>query len=67
MTWLKLVEGYMPMQMISELAGSILIFALVNYTLKKIWDGLTEVLGWHRSLDLYPMLFKVSNLSSNSF
>jgi len=42
MTWLKLVEGYMPMQMISELAGSILIFALVNYTLKKAGMGIPK-------------------------
>lgn len=42
MTWLKLVEGYMPMQMISELAGSILVFALVNYTLKKSGMGLPK-------------------------
>ena len=47
MTWLKLVEGYMPMQMISELACSILVFALINWTLgragmaiPKFWAGI---------------------------
>jgi len=35
MTWLKLVEGYMPIQMISELAICILFFSMVNYALGK--------------------------------
>ena len=38
MTWLKLVEGYMPMQMISELAICILVFSIINYSLKEpVW------------------------------
>ena len=42
MTWLKLVEGYMPMQMISELAGSILVFALVNWALNRAGMGIPK-------------------------
>ncbi len=42
MTWLKLVEGYMPMQMISELAGSILVFALVNWALNRSGMGIPK-------------------------
>ena len=42
MTWLKLVEGYMPMQMISELAISILIFAAINFSLKKAGVGIPK-------------------------
>ncbi len=41
MTWLKLVEGYMPMQMISELALSILVFTLINWSLKKAGMGVS--------------------------
>ena len=36
MTWLKLVEGYMPGQMIGELALSILLFALLNWSSRNI-------------------------------
>lgn len=42
MTWLKLVEGYMPMQMISELALSVLVFCLVNWTLKRAGMGISS-------------------------
>lgn len=42
MTWLKLVEGYMPMQMISELAICILVFALVNWSLKRAGMGIPK-------------------------
>ncbi len=42
MTWLKLVEGYMPMQMISELAGSILVFALLNWALNRSGMGIPK-------------------------
>jgi len=40
MTWLKLVEGYMPMQMIGELAGCILLMAAINWSLKRAGIGL---------------------------
>ena len=40
MTWLKLVEGYMPMQMISELAICILIMAGINWSLKRAGIGI---------------------------
>ncbi len=42
MTWLKLVEGYMPMQMISELAGSILVFVLLNWALNRSGMGIPK-------------------------
>lgn len=42
MTWLKLVEGYMPMQMITELAVCILFFAGLNYMLKKAGMGIPK-------------------------
>ena len=42
MTWLKLVEGYMPMQMITELAICILAFSIVNYLLKRAGMGLPK-------------------------
>jgi hypothetical protein len=42
MTWLKLVEGYMPMQMISELAICILFFSICNYLLKRAGIGLPK-------------------------
>ena len=42
MTWLKLVEGYMPMQMISELAICILFFAAINFSLKKAGIGIPK-------------------------
>lgn len=47
MTWLKLVEGYMPMQMIFELAFCVGVFALLSYMLNKsglamsrFWQGI---------------------------
>ena len=47
MTWLKLVEGYMPMQMIFELAFCVGVFALLSYVLNKsglamsrFWQGI---------------------------
>lgn len=47
MTWLKLVEGYMPMQMIMELTGAILLFCVINWSLNragmaipKFWAGI---------------------------
>jgi hypothetical protein len=42
MTWLKLVEGYMPMQMITELAICILAFSIINYLLKRAGIGLPK-------------------------
>ena len=42
MTWLKLVEGYMPMQMITELACSILVFSLVNWSLGRAGIGISK-------------------------
>ncbi|MBM4134008.1 MAG: cytochrome c [Nitrospira sp.] len=46
-TSLKLVEGYMPMQMLVELAGSVAIFATVSYMLSqggiqlpRFWQGI---------------------------
>ncbi len=42
MTWLKLIEGYMPMQMISELAISILFFSICNYLLKRAGIGVPK-------------------------
>lgn len=42
MTWLKLVEGYMPMQMITELACSILVFSLVNWSLGRAGMGVSK-------------------------
>ncbi|RMH38293.1 MAG: cytochrome c [Nitrospirae bacterium] len=42
MTWLKLVEGYMPMQMIAELTLCILFFAALNYMLKKAGMGIPK-------------------------
>jgi hypothetical protein len=42
MTWLKLVEGYMPMQMITELAICILVFSIINYSLKRAGMGLPK-------------------------
>ncbi len=47
MTWLKLVEGYMPMQMVGELAICVLTFTLLSYLLNKsglaiprFWQGI---------------------------
>lgn len=47
MTWLKLVEGYMPMQMIFELAFCVGVFSLISYMLNKsglamprFWQGI---------------------------
>ena len=47
MTSLKLVEGYMPMQMLFELALCVGVFALVSYLLNKsglgiprLWQGM---------------------------
>lgn len=42
MTWLKLVEGYMPMQMITELAICILFFSICNYLLKRAGIGVPK-------------------------
>lgn len=42
MTWLKLVEGYMPMQMISELAICILAFSMINWSLKRAGMGVPK-------------------------
>ncbi len=42
MTWFKLVEGYMPMQMISELGLSILVFVLVNWALQRSGMGIPK-------------------------
>ncbi|MEC4671052.1 MAG: cytochrome c [Nitrospirota bacterium] len=42
MTWLKLVEGYMPGQMIGELTLSILAFALLNWSLKRAGMGIPK-------------------------
>ncbi len=42
MTWFKLVEGYMPMQMISELGLSILVFVLVNWALHRSGMGIPK-------------------------
>ncbi len=42
MTWFKLVEGYMPMQMISELGLSILVFVLVNWALNRSGMGIPK-------------------------
>ena len=40
MTWLKLVEGYMPMQMIMELTGAILLFVVINWSLNRAGMGI---------------------------
>ncbi|MGQ0810499.1 MAG: c-type cytochrome [Nitrospiraceae bacterium] len=47
MTWLKLVEGWMPMQMLFELSFCVGLFALVSYLLNKsglaiprFWQGI---------------------------
>ena len=42
MTWLKLVEGYMPMQMIAELVICILFFSICNYLLKRAGIGVPK-------------------------
>jgi hypothetical protein len=42
MTWLKLVEGYMPMQMISELVICILFFSICNSLLKRAGIGVPK-------------------------
>jgi len=42
MTWLKLVEGYMPMQMIMELSGAILLFVVINWSLNRAGMGIPK-------------------------
>jgi len=44
MTWLKLVEGFMPMQMLFELTLCVGLFALMSYLLKK--NGLAIPMFW---------------------
>ena len=63
MTWLKLVEGYMPMQMISELAICILFFAAVNFSLKKAGVGIPKFWAGLGVWDLHPAVLEVSDLS----
>ena len=65
MTWLKLVEGYMPMQMITELAICILFFAAINFSLKKAGVGIPKFWAGGGGLDLYPNVLEVSDLSAN--
>ena len=41
MTWLTLIEGYMPIQAIVEVAGCLLLFSGINYFLKKSGIGIS--------------------------
>jgi len=42
MTWLTLIEGQKPMQIILELALCILFFSVVNFSLKKAGMGIPK-------------------------
>ncbi len=42
MTWLPLVEGWKPMQMISELVICILLYSVVNFSLKRAGIGVPK-------------------------
>ena len=66
MTSLKLVEGYMPMQMLFELAFCVAVFAGISYLLSKSGVQLPTILARYSVLGVYSHVSQVSDLPSHS-
>ena len=65
MTSLKLVEGYMPMQMLFELAFCVAVFAGISYLLSQSGVHPT-ILARYSVLGVYSHVSQVSDLSAHS-
>ena len=63
----RLVEGYMPMQVLSELAIFVAGFTGLSYMLNVNGNCLSTILAGHFVLGVYPDLPQVPYLSTNSF
>ena len=62
----RLVEGYMPMQMLIEFTLFVAGFAGLSYMLSSMGMAVPSFLAGHRFLGVYPAVSQVSGLSSDS-
>ena len=59
MTSLKLVEGYMPMQMLFELAFCVAVFAGISFLLSRSGVSLPTILARDFVLGLHPHVSQI--------